>query len=105
MSFGSDVASMDRSVIALLGDDESVVYVASSGASVTVRGVFHDEHALLMDGNVETTGPAVFLRLPDLPSDPDSDDPTLTIRGRSYVPHRRQRDSLGGILLYLHRVS
>jgi hypothetical protein len=104
MSFPGLIERSFRAVTTHLGG-EDVVYAPGVGGAVTVKGKFDENHALILDGNVETIGPAVFLWLADLPTDPDTDDPQLTIRGQGYMVHRRVRNSAGGILLHLHRAS
>jgi hypothetical protein len=96
----------DRAVQKHLGGDE-VVYQPASGASATVTGIFDENYVLVEQGNggVEQVGPAVWLRLEDLPIHPDVDEPRLTIHGRTYRVRERKTDgTLGGtILLLLHR--
>lgn len=108
MAFTDLVEDADRVVSAELGG-ESVTYdPEGAAAAVVVTGIF-DEHYVLAKGSaeagVETLGPAVFLRLEDLPTDPEDDEPTLTIRGVSYRVTERRPDGLGGIVLALRRVT
>jgi hypothetical protein len=50
-----------------------------------------------------SSGPTVFLRLEDLPSDPEDDDATITVSGVDYRITEPQKDGQGGVLLNLHR--
>jgi hypothetical protein len=115
MSFAELVAAMDRAVIAAFGDKDgdgepvSVTYTPEVGPSVEVTGLFDAPYALAKGGEspmfngVETVGPSVFLRLSDLPGDPESDEPTLTIRSVAYRVVERRRDDMGGIVLQLKK--
>jgi hypothetical protein len=107
MTFAELVAGADRAVHATLGG-ELVTYAPAEGGPVEVTGIF-DAVYVLASGNaeagVETTGPAVFLRLEDLPVDPEDDEPTLTIRGVAYRVTERRPDSMGGIVLALRRTT
>lgn len=108
MAFRDLVARADRAAVDHLGGD-AVVYrpAIGNGDPVTVTGMF-DANYLLVERDetgVEQRGPAVFLRLEDLPTHPDEDDPTLTILGADYDVRERRPDGLGGILLLLHLVE
>lgn len=106
--FSDFVEGIDRAALALLGG-VPVIYQPEVGAPVTVTGMFDENYTLLRPGNagVEQVGPAVFLRLEDLPVHPDNDEPTLTIGGIAYRIRERQTDGPqgGGITLLLHRVE
>lgn len=99
MAFSDLVAAADRAALVHLGGTE-VTYQPSVGAPVTVDGLF-DENYTLFTNEGEIRGPAVFLRLEDLPVHPDDDDPVLTIGGTEYRVRGRQLDGLGGIHLVL----
>lgn len=105
--FSDLVAGVDRAAQAALGG-ETITYAPAVGVPVQVTGIF-DSQFVLAKGDahagVEATGPAIFLRLADLPVDPDVDDPTLTIRGRNYRVIERLRDDLGGIVLVLRSIA
>jgi hypothetical protein len=106
MAFSDHIARMDGHQLATFG--ESVTYApAAPGVPVTVTGIFDEAFALVdpATGTVESLAPAVWLRLADLPVDPEDDDPTLTIRGRTYRPRQRERDGEGTVRMLLHRVS
>lgn len=107
MSFSELVTGIDRAVQGALGG-ELVTYDPAAGAPVQVTGVF-DELYVLAKGNaeagVEALGPSVFLRLEDLPTDPEVDDPTLTIRSVVYRVIERRPDGMGGIVLVLRRAA
>jgi hypothetical protein len=105
MLFSDLVAATDRAVQGALGG-EPVIYAPATGAPVTVTGVF-DSQFVLAKGDahagVETAGPAVFVRSSDLPTNPDLDDPILTIRSVTYRVIERMSDDMGGIILVLRR--
>ena len=111
MSFAALVEQVDRVTLKHFG--EPVVYTSGEGEAVTVKGIFDRNYVAVLEG-VESVGPAVFLRLADLPADPEDDDPRLEIGGMAgstspvgslYEPWRRIRDGLGGMRLLLHKVS
>jgi hypothetical protein len=50
-----------------------------------------------------SAGPAVFLTLSDLPSDPGADpDAVVTVDGVRYTTREVQKDGMGGVVLLLH---
>ncbi len=107
MSFADLVAGIDRATRNLLGG-VSVSYQPAFGIAVTVQGMFDAQYLLVANGEagVEQRGPAVFLRLEDLPTDPEEDeDPWVTINGISYQVTARKPDGQGGIVLLLHLVE
>jgi hypothetical protein len=105
MAFADLVEQMDRAAQDKLGG-VPVIYQPAAGAAVTISGIF-DALFVLAKGSaqagVEALGPAVFLRLGDLPVNPDTDTPTLTIGGVDYRVTERKRDDMGGILLELRK--
>lgn len=106
MGFADLMASLvDPTVRQKLGG--SVTYTPGVGAAVVVDGVFDAAHVQLDLGEpgVSTQGPAVFLTLADLPSNPETDeDAMVTVAGVTYTPHTVKPDGLGGVLLLMHRV-
>lgn len=106
-AFDELVAQADRAVFAALGG-EVVTYAPAVGSPVPVTGMF-DEQFVLAKGDakagVEALGPAVFLRLEDLPVDPEFDDPTLTIRGNAYRVIGRRSGGIGGIVLVVRLIT
>jgi len=101
------VADLDRTAQAELGG-EPVIYQSAVGAAVPITGIFDAQYVLAQgdaEAGVTTRGPAVFLRLDDLPVDPELDEPTLTIRGTDYHINDRKPDGLGGIVLTLRKVT
>lgn len=106
-TFGDLVEQTDRVVQSALGG-EVVTYTPESGPPYPITGVF-DEQYVLAKGDalagVEAVGPAIFFRVEDLPSDPEEDDPVLTIRGVDYRVVERRPDGIGGIVLPLRRVT
>lgn len=104
--FDELVASTDRVALSVFGEDTPIVYEPLGGPPVQVDGIF-DRAFVLAKGDaeagVESVGPAVFLRLEELPADPEEDDPTLTIRGVDYRVIERMPDGAGGIVLALRK--
>lgn len=105
MSFVDLVADMDRDVQRELGG-VPVTYTTALGATAQVTGIF-DAQFVLAKGDahagVEATGPAVFLRIEDLPGDPRSDKASVSINGIAYHVMERLPDDMGGIVLALRR--
>jgi len=98
------VAAADRAAQDLLGG-VTVSYAPEVREAVEVQGMFDERYVLVQasaHAGVEQTAPAVFLRLEDLPADPDDDEPLITIGAKTYRVRERQRDGLGGIRLLLH---
>jgi hypothetical protein len=108
MSFDELVAAADRIAMAVFGEPELVTYAPQVGDALEVTGIFDLQYVLAKgsaEAGVEALGPAVFLRLEDLPEDPtdESTEPTLTIRGVVYIVTERRPDGLGGIVLELRK--
>lgn len=107
MAFADLVAQVDRAALSTLGG-EPVTYAPEVGSAVEVTGIFDAQYVLAKGGaeaGVEALGPAVFLRLEDLPVDPEEDEPTLTIGGVDYRVTERRPDGMGGIVLALRLVG
>lgn len=106
MSFFDLIARADRTAQRVLGG-VPVVYTPQDGAPVTVTGIFDAQYLLIESGETRVEGrhPAVFLRLSDLPTDPDQDEPTVTIGAKEYRVTERRPDGLGGVLLVLLEVT
>lgn len=105
MSFPELVTAVDRAVQGHLGA-VAVVYEPYLAPAVEVQGLFDANYVLVEGGavGVESTGPAVWLRLEDLPSDPREDENVkVTIGGTRYTVRERKADGMGGILLVLLR--
>lgn len=107
MGFADLMASLvDPAVRQKVGG--SITYTPGVGVAVVVDGVFEaaHQHLDLGEPGVTTQGPAVFLTLADLPSDPESDTAaTVTVAGVTYTPHTVKPDGLGAVVLLLHRVT
>lgn len=103
MSFAAHLAAADRAALDILGGP--VRYAPRIGAPVDVTGVFDLAFVRVDAGTtgVSSSGPAVFLRLADLPSDPGMDKPQITVEGVIYNVAKVEKDGLGGVLLRLHR--
>jgi hypothetical protein len=104
MDFTAHLAQADSAVVARLGGP--VRYTSSGFTAVDVTGIFDAAYVLVDAGQagVSSFGPAVFLRLSDLPSDPSEDDPRIEIDGVQYQVREAKPDGLGGVLLLLHAV-
>lgn len=113
MGFADLIATADAAVLEHLGG-VPVIYQPEVGDPVTtgadgnpLTGIFDENYVLTEAGEngVENIGPAVSLRLADIaPHDPEDDEPTITIGGRSYRVRERQPDSVRGmVVLLLHR--
>lgn len=106
MDFADLIELTDRAAQDHLGG-AAVVY-ASSGGTVQPIGIFSENYVLVSrESGVEQVGPAVWLRLGDLPVHPDDDDPLITIAetGKTYRVRERKPDHGGGIVLLLHVVG
>lgn len=104
MTWAAHIARIDDAARRHLGG-VVVTYASQHAAPVEVEGLFDAQYVLADTGraDVEQAGPAVWLRLSDLPVHPDDDEPLLTIEGRTYTVRERQPDGAGGIRLLLHR--
>ncbi len=106
MSWAALLATADRAVAARLGQD--VTYAPAVGASVVVTGIYDAAYLAADPGEpgVSTTSPAVFLILSDLPTDPDDDEPTITVGDEVFEVVAVKKDSNGaGVLLQLTKVG
>lgn len=106
-AFADLVERVDRAVQGALGG-VTVTYQPELGAPVDVTGVFDERYVLAKgsaEAGVETLGPAVFLRLEDLPTDPEDDEPTITIASVVYRVVERRPDGMGGMVLVLRRAT
>lgn len=104
MSFDAAILAAARAALVHLGG--AVTYTPGVGDPAAVRGIF-DATFVLVDTNsnagVASEGPAVFLVLADLPSDPETDeDARVTVAGTTYRAHTVKKDGQGGVLLLLH---
>lgn len=106
MIFSSHLAAADRAIQKHLGG--AVTYTPSRGATVPVTGIFDAAYvrADVGQAGVSTTGPAVFLVLADLPTNPEEEDLELlriTVDAVKYRVREAQPDGMGGVLLHLYR--
>lgn len=108
MGFAELVAATDRAAQQHLGG-VPVIYQPAAGAAVEATGIFDAQYEIAKgapEAGVGVLGPAVFLRLEDLPVDPEDDEPTLTIGGVGYrMVGPPQPDGMGGVLLVLRTAS
>ena len=113
MAFADLAAQTDRAALAAFG--EPVTYTPQGGPPTSVRpngdpliGIFDLQYVLAKgsaEAGVESLGPAVFLLLEDLPTNPEDDEPTLTIGAVTYRVTERRPDGMGGIVLALRRIT
>jgi hypothetical protein len=108
MGFSALLGLVDKAVCSQLSD-VSVTYTPSAGSPVVVKGVFDSNYTRVESPSgevgVSSSGPAVFLRVVELPSDPSEDTATITISGVSYSIKEAKPDGLGGVHLLLFRSS
>lgn len=108
MGFFDAVERADRAVLSKLGP-VNATYAPAVGDPVVVQGLFDKTYDLIVesgaDYGVEQTAPALFVRVEDLPADPDTDTPVITIDGQDYEVIERKPDAeRAGITLILHAV-
>lgn len=113
MGFAEAVARIDRNAQRLL-DGVPVTYRPKFGPAVSTTpggapllGIFDDTFVLVQgsaEAGVEARLPTVNLILADLPTDPEVDDPTLTIGGVDYRIVKRAPADYGSIVLTLRKV-
>jgi hypothetical protein len=101
VTFATLLAQIDQVTLAQLGED--VVYAPSVGDAEIVSGVFDEAYVRADAGNAgaSSSEPAVFLTLADLPSDPRTDEATITIRDVAYAIREAKPDGQGGVLVFL----
>lgn len=103
MAFSDLVESLDLATQTHLGG-ESITYLAGDGSgSVTLTGIF-DEVAIVTDfgeAPADQLEPAISVRIDDLPTDPETDDPTITIRSVDYKVRTCQPDTISGLMRLL----
>lgn len=104
MAFSDLVAATDRVVQSDLGG-ASVVYAPTVGVAVTVVGMFDDNYTPTSGAQSKygNNVPSVVLRLEDLPEDPRTARPTITISGQTYTTRGQEMDGVegGSIRLFL----
>lgn len=112
MDFPSLLAAADQAALAHLGG--AVHYVSASGVEADVRGVFDnaDDNALVQGQEVISSGPRVFLRVDDLPTDPPIDPanepkgyPRIVVGDVTYSTRDVRKDGQGGMVLLLSEVE
>ncbi len=106
MGFLDLLEGVDRSVRSEL-DGRSVIYTPSVGDPVTVAGIFDAAYEMIDVGRagVSGYGPAVFLRLSELSSDPSEDNAQVTVEGTDYKFREVKPDGLGGVWILLHEAD
>jgi hypothetical protein len=87
---------------------QAVQYRTGAGQVVTIDDVIFDDGHVRIDATpagVTSTGPWVFVKLADLPTDPEEDDPDVMVNGTTYRVFEVQRDGQGGAKLMLKKVA
>lgn len=105
MSFEDLLAVGDEAVLDHLGCPVS--YVSTDGVEKLVAGIFDRAYVRVDVGQpgVSSSGPAVFLRVADLPVDPETDlDPTIVVEGVSYRVREVEPDGKGGVVITLSKL-
>ncbi len=112
MGFAADIAAANGTILDRLGS--YFEYAPRNGTPANVRGIFDAEfrRADATQPGVALVGPAVFVRLSDLPTDPVmgtpvdpvTDDPVVTVDGVAYRVREVQKDGQGGAVLHLLRI-
>lgn len=106
-TFAAAVMEIDKRTRDRLGGI-AIIYRPAASEEFPVVGIF-DENYILVTGDppagVETIGPAIFLRLDELPVDPENDEPILVIGGAEYDVIECKPDGIGGIVLRLRKVT
>lgn len=104
MAFADLVTACDRAALEHLGGT-TVVYRPQHEDPVEVEGIFDSQYVLVRPGEAgnESVGPALFVRLADLPVHPDDDEPQVEIGDTVYTVRERQPDGMGGMRLLLYR--
>lgn len=104
MTWPGLVANADAALLAVLG--VGTTYVTGAGVTAQPKGIFTAAYVRVEAGHagVSSQTPAVFYRLVDLPSDPDEDEPTITIDGVSYAGREVEKNGQGGVYVLLTKV-
>ncbi len=102
MSFADLITSTDSAVRAHLGG-VSAIYTPEVGDAATVSGIFDEQYVMSKPGEAgaEQVGPALWVTLADLPADPRTENPTITIAGVIYTVKERPTDGFGGTIRLL----
>jgi hypothetical protein len=106
MGWATLLAMTDRATLGQLGGP--VTYTPASGPSVEVSGIFDAAFVPVDAGGVAvigTSGPAVFVRLADLPTDPETDNPVITVAGQDYTVREVHPDGTGVAVILLHKAT
>ncbi len=115
MAFADLIEATDRATHDHLGS-VAVTYTPDGGVATTetpdgdpLVGIF-DKLTVEIDSEdpgVESVQPTLSIRLDDLPTDPEEDDPIIQIKGTDYKVQGRATDGpIGGkITLLLHKVT
>ena len=85
-----------------------ITYQPAVGPALQVDAIFGEPYLLEqgdLPAGVEALSPTVFLRLAQLPIDPELDEPTLVIGSTVYRVVERMPAGLGSISLRIRKVA
>lgn len=103
--FETLMAGVDRVLLdAFKKLNGSIQYTpGAGGAPITVDAIWDNRFVQADVGRMGASaeGPQVFMRLSDLPDNPESGDPTFTIEGKDYRVTQVQPDGVGGAVILL----
>lgn len=108
MNMKGELELMDRQITDHLTGGETVIYRSGNLVEVELRSIFDNSFEMAPAGDVGviSSGPAVFARLSDLPSDPETDHNAIVfVNGVGYKINEPHKDGQGAIVLLLHQES
>lgn len=100
------VSRLDRACLTAFKPDTAATYHPAEGDAVEIECIFDNGLTSIAVGEagIVETGPRVFVRLEDLPTDPEVDDgPQITVDGVLYDVIETRPDGQGGAVLRLHK--
>ncbi len=105
MGWKEQSAGMNAQCLATFGED--AVFTPAGGSSVTIRGIFDEDHvALDMDTGAQVTSvsPVLGIRTSDLAAQPKRGD-AVVVRSRNFTVVDWRPDSEDGGLLILREAA
>lgn len=102
MDWEATALRAQRRILAKLGED--VTYTSAAGVSVTVRGLFEEQHQSVDPETgvpIYSVNPVLTVVVEDLPEGCPGPGDTMTRKGRTYRVAGSQPDGNGGTLLEL----
>ena len=103
MAFADTIASHLDGPLLSSGLRDAITYAPRVGSPVTVAGFFDAAFVLAEVGGagVQNVMPAAFVRVADLPVDPEDDDAVVTVNGKTYRVTGIRPDGTGVAVLLL----